>query len=289
MPVIDAIYEDGGYDFNYIQDASRVPVASIVVEKRPTITYKEVKYKLVSIKFSGPSNTPPLDNSGQLFLIHKSDKGKSFIFVILIKPTSVNTEPSLDLFLNNPTGNKRIDLLKLINLFVGNSFSVKTNTTTDEFSCLIGHMRLTDRTAIDNFKKYTNINPPPTSQHTIDSDDGTIRIGKNPTRAETRICKRVDKDMQNKVEKSPIDEIQDDIDQYKLIQNLGISFIVIFSVMVFYMIYAYFFSDGTGIFYPAKWMGITPKFPDTDFFNNPFPTMMGGGKKARTRLGKKRV
>jgi hypothetical protein len=195
----------------------------------------------------------------------------------------------LDLFLKDNIANTKIDLLKLINLFIGNSFPVKTNPAGDEFSCLIGHMRLTDKPAIKKLKTNQYVANSILSGHTIDSDDGTIRIGKKPTIVEKRICKRVAKE-KNPIEADPnITDIQGEIDRYKLIKNLGISFIAVFAFVIFYMIYAYFFSDGTGIFKPAKWMGITPKFPDTDFFNNPFPTMMGGGKKARTRLGKKRV
>ena len=285
MPDIEVRYPESVYDFIVSDNKQEYNIQNVNPQNPPKITYKGIYYELKKISFSGSSNQPKVDNSGQLFLTHESKDRKSFIFIIRIKPASSNTEPSIDSFLKPPTINK-IETTKLISNYIGNAFPVKTNAAETEFSCVIGHMRLTERDAINILKNYEYSKGVSavgiTDTHTIDSDDGAIRIEKTPTSRQTRICKRVATE-NNPLDETVSNEINDDIKKYKLINDLGISFIAVFMLVVFYMIYLYFFGGG------LTWMGIPGKLPDTDFFNNPFPTMMGGGKKPRIRLGKKRV
>ena len=154
MPDIEVRYPESVYDFIVSDNKQEYNIQNVNPQNPPKITYKGIYYELKKISFSGSSNQPKVDNSGQLFLTHESKDRKSFIFIIRIKPTSSNTEPSIDSFLKPPTINK-IETTKLISNYIGNAFPVKTNAAETEFSCVIGHMRLTERDAINILKNLS--------------------------------------------------------------------------------------------------------------------------------------
>jgi len=281
MSNIDIRYnQPGGYEFASISNSYSANLSNTNPEK-PKITYKKIDYVFQSI---GVKRTTR-DNSGQLFLIHKNpDTQKPFVFVINVLPTSANTEPSLEPFLFDSIANPKIDLAKLISNYLGKSMSVKSNTESDAFSCVIGTIRLSRKPVVDKFKTYL-FEDKITTTHTIDSDDGILRIAKNPSKKETRICKRV------ATEDNPID-ISDRRHNryYATFEGLSISFMVLFGAFIGFIVYMYFTGagySGTLFGYPLLPISIAAKNPDTDLFNNPFSTMTGGRKNTRIRLGKK--
>ena len=285
MPSIDVRYIDGIFEMNYIgaiggfepnEGYYSVLKPSI---RTPTITYKDVDYNLKRIQFIGHSR----DNSGQLFLIHESNQNPSnkFCITIKIKSESAITEPTFDAFFENTDpntnftkGNLTLNLARLMGNFTSNSFSIKTDTGGNNFSCLVGAFRLTDRIAIKKFKYYT-AGTDPTTANTIDSDDGVIKLVNDTGKKKRQICKRV-----NTVDNPILESSNNNLDAYKDNESLGILFIFIFIALTMGCVFLYF--RGVGV----SWLGIPPKHPDTDFFNNPFPAMLGG-KKPRIRLGKK--
>jgi len=281
MSNIDIRYnQPGGYEFASISKSYSANLTKNNPEN-PKITYKKIDYVFESIGFKKTTR----DNSGQLFLIHKNPKSqKPFVFVINVLPTSANNEPSLESYLIDPIANPKIDLAKLIGNYLGKSMSVKSNTDTNEFSCVIGTIRLAKKPAVDKFKTYV-FNDTITSAHSIDSDNGILRSAKNPTKKETRICKRV------ATEDNPIEiDKSRHTKYYATFEGLSISFMVLFGVFIGFICYMYFTGagyPGTVFEYPLLPISIAAKNPDTDFFNNPFSTMMGGRKNTRIRLGKK--
>ena len=281
MSNIDIRYnQPGGYIFASISNSYSANLSNDNPEK-PKITYKKIDYVFESI---GVKRTTR-DNSGQLFLIHKNPKTqKPFVFVINVLPTSANTEPSLESFLFDSIANPKIDLAKLISNYLGKSMSVKSNTESDEFSCVIGTIRLSRKPVVDKFKTYL-FEDKITTTHIIDSDDGILRIAKNPSKKETRICKRV------ATEDNPID-ISDrrHTKYYATFEGLSISFMVLFGAFIGFIFYMYFTGtgySGTVFGYPLLPISIAAKNPDTDFLNNPFSPITGGRKNTRIRLGKK--
>ena len=281
MPSIDVRYIDGIYEMTNSYDANqnRGYFSRLKPSIRtPTITYKDVDYNLKEIQFIGHSR----DNSGQLFLIHESNQNPSNKFCITIKINSESaiTEPTFDAFFADNQVNNKLNLARLMGNFTSNSFSIKTDTGGNNFSCLVGAFRLTDRIAIKKLKSYTvgtsyTAGTDPTTANTIDSDDGVIKIVNDTGKKKRQICKRV-----NTVDNPILESSNNNLDAYNAIDSLGILFIFIFIALTMVCVFLYF--RGVGV----SWLGIPPKYPDTDFFNNPFPPMLGG-KKPRIRLGKK--